>query len=60
MGTDRFGNPHAPNLSYVRGNILTTTEDDSASCAEPGRKLRSQASELLTEHRQPNDANKST
>lgn len=28
MGTDRFGNPHAPNLSYARGKILTSTEDD--------------------------------
>jgi L-seryl-tRNA(Ser) seleniumtransferase len=26
--TDRFGNPHAPNLSYARGKILTSTEDD--------------------------------
>jgi L-seryl-tRNA(Ser) seleniumtransferase len=28
MGTDRFGNPHAPNLSYARGEILRSTEDD--------------------------------
>src|SRR5262249_2327550 len=28
MGVDRFGNPHAPNLSYARGNILRSTEDD--------------------------------
>ena len=28
MNTDRFGNPHAPNLPYARGNILTSTEDD--------------------------------
>ena len=28
MGTDRFGNEHAPTLSYARGKILTSTEDD--------------------------------
>jgi L-seryl-tRNA(Ser) seleniumtransferase len=28
MTVDRFGNKHAPNLSYARGNILTSTEDD--------------------------------
>jgi L-seryl-tRNA(Ser) seleniumtransferase len=28
MTVDRFGNPPAPNLSYARGNILTSTEDD--------------------------------
>lgn len=28
MNVDRFGNPHAPNLSYARGNILAGTEDD--------------------------------
>jgi L-seryl-tRNA(Ser) seleniumtransferase len=28
MKLDRFGNPHAPNLPYARGNILTSTEDD--------------------------------
>jgi L-seryl-tRNA(Ser) seleniumtransferase len=28
MGIDRFGNPHAPNLSYARGEILSSTEDD--------------------------------
>ena len=28
MVTDRFGNPHAPNLPYARGRILATTEDD--------------------------------
>jgi L-seryl-tRNA(Ser) seleniumtransferase len=28
MGIDRFGNPHAPNLSYARGKILRSTEDD--------------------------------
>ena len=28
MGTDRFGNSHAPNLSYARGAILRSTEDD--------------------------------
>ena len=28
MKTDRFGNVHAPALSYARGNILASTEDD--------------------------------
>ena len=28
MAVDRFGNPHAPNLSYARGKILLSTEDD--------------------------------
>jgi L-seryl-tRNA(Ser) seleniumtransferase len=28
MTVDRFGNPPAPNLSYARGDILTSTEDD--------------------------------
>lgn len=28
MTTDRYGNPHAPNLSYARGKILSSTEDD--------------------------------
>ncbi|MBI4637258.1 MAG: hypothetical protein HY727_12990 [Candidatus Rokubacteria bacterium] len=28
MATDRFGNPFAHALSYARGKILTTTEDD--------------------------------
>jgi hypothetical protein len=28
MGVDRFGNPHAANLPYARGDILRSTEDD--------------------------------
>src|SRR3984893_12850124 len=28
MGVDRFGNSHAPNLSYRRGEILRSTEND--------------------------------
>ena len=28
MGVDRFGNSHAPNLSYARGEILRSTEND--------------------------------
>lgn len=28
MRSDRFGNPHAPNLPYARGRILARTEDD--------------------------------
>ena len=27
MGVDRFGNPHAPNLPYARGGILSSAED---------------------------------
>src|SRR5262249_34067650 len=30
MGVDRFGNSHAPTLSYARGEILASTEDDFA------------------------------
>jgi L-seryl-tRNA(Ser) seleniumtransferase len=30
MTADRFGNPHAPSLSYARGKILASTEDDFA------------------------------
>ena len=30
MEVDRFGNPHALNLSYARGEILASTEDDFA------------------------------
>jgi hypothetical protein len=28
MSVDRFGNSHAPDLSYARGEILRSTEDD--------------------------------
>src|SRR3984893_12923057 len=28
MCVDRFGNTHAPNLSYARGEVLRSTEDD--------------------------------
>jgi hypothetical protein len=28
MGVDRFGNSHAPDLTYARGDILRSTEDD--------------------------------
>jgi L-seryl-tRNA(Ser) seleniumtransferase len=28
MVSDRFGNPHAPDLPYARGSVLATTEDD--------------------------------
>jgi hypothetical protein len=27
MAVDRFGNQHAPNLPYARGEILSSTED---------------------------------
>ena len=28
MRTDRFGNAHAPTLSYARGQLVSSTEDD--------------------------------
>ena len=28
MGVDHFGNSHAPDLTYARGDILRSTEDD--------------------------------
>jgi hypothetical protein len=28
MGVDRFGNSHAPDLTYARGEILRSAEDD--------------------------------
>jgi len=28
VDVDRFGNPHAPNLSYAHGEIIRSTEDD--------------------------------
>jgi hypothetical protein len=31
MGIDRFGNPHAPNLSYARGGILLRGYDAARS-----------------------------
>ena len=34
MNVDRFGNPHAPNLSYARGKILRSTD---LSAAKVGR-----------------------
>ena len=37
MSVDRFGNPHAPNLSYAHGEILRSTEDDFQNCSWPGR-----------------------
>jgi hypothetical protein len=36
MGVDRFGNLHAPDLSYARGKILRSTEGDSKSYRLPG------------------------
>ena len=42
---DRFGNQHAPNLSYARGNILTSTADDFrklAACLGPHSRARGQ------------------
>jgi hypothetical protein len=28
MNVDRFGDPHAPDLTYARGEILRSTEDN--------------------------------
>lgn len=40
MNEDRFGNPHAPNLSYARGKILSSTEDDFRKLQNAWRFIR--------------------
>jgi len=40
MNEDRFGNPHAPNLSYARGKILASTEDDFRKLQHAWRIIR--------------------
>jgi L-seryl-tRNA(Ser) seleniumtransferase len=40
MNKDRFGNPHAPNLSYARGKILSSTEDDFRKLQNAWRIIR--------------------
>jgi L-seryl-tRNA(Ser) seleniumtransferase len=40
MNTDRFGNPFAPALSYARGKILGSTEDDFRKLQRAWRIIR--------------------
>ena len=40
MSVDRFGNSHAPHLSYARGAILGSTEDDFAKLQQAWSLLR--------------------
>jgi L-seryl-tRNA(Ser) seleniumtransferase len=40
MDTDRFGNPFAPTLSYARGKILSSTEDDFRKLQRAWRLIR--------------------
>ena len=37
MGIDRFGNSHAPNLSYARGAIFAAPRTIFESCNGHGR-----------------------
>ena len=39
MSTDRFGNAYASGLPYARGQILTSTEDDSRKFQEAWRHI---------------------
>ena len=40
MTTDRFGNPHAPNLPYARGRILASAEDDFRKLQRAWARIR--------------------
>src|SRR5512132_1905235 len=40
MDKDRFGNPFAPALSYARGKILSSTEDDFRKLERAWRLIR--------------------
>ena len=40
MGIDRFGNPYAAQLSYARGNIIRSTEDDFQKLQRAWRLIR--------------------
>ena len=46
MGMDRFGNPHAPNLSYARGAILASTADDFRKLQHAWRLMRERGPEF--------------
>jgi L-seryl-tRNA(Ser) seleniumtransferase len=47
MGTDRFGNPFAPALSYARGQILSGTEDDFNKLQRAWRIIRKHGPESV-------------
>jgi L-seryl-tRNA(Ser) seleniumtransferase len=47
MATDRFGNPHAPNLPYARGRILATTEDDFCKLQRAWAVIRERGPECV-------------
>ena len=52
MQADRFGNPLAPTLSYARGNILASTEDDFRRLQQAwriiGRSIRERGGESIS------------
>jgi L-seryl-tRNA(Ser) seleniumtransferase len=59
--TDRFGNPHAPNLSYARGKILTSTEDDFTKLQRAWALIREKGPENVfiftgLDHKMPMEA----
>lgn len=47
MRTDRFGNPHAPTLSYARGKILSSTEDDFEKLQHAWSLIRNKGPESI-------------
>ena len=47
MGMDRFGNQHAPNLSYARGAILASTADDFRKLQHAWRLMRERGPESI-------------
>jgi L-seryl-tRNA(Ser) seleniumtransferase len=47
MGMDRFGNQHAPNLSYARGAILTSTADDFRKLQHAWQLMRERGPESV-------------
>ena len=47
MGMDRFGNQHAPNLSYARGTILTSTADDFRKLQHAWQLIRERGAESV-------------
>lgn len=47
MDRDRFGNPFAPSLSYARGKILSSTEDDFRKLQQAWRLIREHGPESI-------------
>jgi L-seryl-tRNA(Ser) seleniumtransferase len=47
MDRDRFGNPFAPSLSYARGKILSSTEDDFRKLQRAWRLMREHGPESI-------------